>query len=45
MNYKILREITSPGISTGKAAKDNITSDAEIATVFLSTTASPMLEE
>jgi hypothetical protein len=39
------KKFTSPGISIGKAAKDSITSDADIATVFLSTTTSPMLSE
>lgn len=38
--YKIF---TSPEISMGKAAKDSIISQAEIATVFLSTATSPML--
>lgn len=37
--------ITSPGISIGNAAKDNIISDADIATVFLSTTTNPMFCE
>lgn len=35
--------ITSPGISTGKAANESITSDTDIATVFLSTATNPML--
>jgi hypothetical protein len=34
-------KFTSPGISIGKAAKDSITSDADIATVFLSTATNP----
>lgn len=37
--YKIF---TSPGISMGKAAKDSMISQADIATVFLSTATSPM---
>lgn len=35
-------DYTSPGTSIGKAAKESITSDEDIATVFLSTTANPM---
>lgn len=35
--------ITSPGISTGKAANESIMSDTDIATVFLSTATNPML--
>lgn len=37
--------LTSPGISTGNAAKERITSDVDTATVFLSTTAKPMISE
>lgn len=42
---QIKNSITSPGISIGNAANESMTSETETATVFLSTTASPMLVE
>lgn len=38
----ITNVVTSPGISIGNAAKDSMISDADIATVFLSTTTNPI---